>query len=321
MNPRVLTQAGMYVVVLLALIYSVTAFMTVPIPSAQSYGLLFPSPSEWPLIPIAGEALNLVIIAVSTFLVYLTNKGYSLVRTSQPLWASFYLALACGNVLISGHLTAAPVVTGILQISIAPMLGSYRSRNATHEYFFIATCLAVGAMFQQAFILFLLAIIGSGFIMKSLGFKELCAIGLGLVAPYWVIFGLGLVSPLEIHWPVAETIFTGHLDQAHFVMTVGAGAGLLAGLVLALNNGIKLYAGNAGVRSYNNVINVFGLIAVAGIILDVNNATAYTGVFALWLSNQLAHLFTLWKFGKPRLIYWLIQATIGASALLLLLNA
>ena len=292
-----------------------------PATPPQPFGILFPSPREWPLIPIAASSLNLLLIAACSLLLYITNKSYGIVKSQQPLWTSFFLPLMCGNTMISGHLTASPVVVGMLLITMAPLLASYRARNSTRDYFFMATCLSVGAMFQVAFVPFILAVIAGGFVMKSLRFKELCAIGLGLVAPFWVLFGLGIVSPFSANFPPVETIFTASLGQGMSVMVIGAGAGLLAGLVLALNNGIKLYAGNAGIRSYNNVINIFGITAVLAMMFDINNVQAYTGVFALWLSNQMAHLFTLWKFNKPRLIYWLIQATIGGSALLLLFYA
>ena len=102
-------------------------------------------------------------------------------------------------------------------------------------------------------------------------------------------------------------------------MLVGYGMLLTISLLLALNNGMKLYAGNAQIRSYNNVINIFGLTAVLGMLFDIDNITAYTGVFNLWVALQFGNLFTLWHLHKAIWLFWIIQISIVVFAVTVLI--
>ena len=290
-----------------------------PQTSTPDFGLVFPSPEHWGLPATWGELVNVAVIGLCAPVCYLINKGYSLLKSSLPFWALFYLPLTCANPLVSGHLTGNALLLPTALVMMPVLFSSYRSINATRSTFFAATCISVGSMFQQAFIPFILALVVSCLAMQILRFKELMAMVLGLIAPYWVLLGFGVISLRSFHLPHLSTIFTAEISTVIFPVLVGYGMLLTISLLLALNNGMKLYAGNAQIRSYNNVINIFGLTAVLGMLFDIDNITAYTGVFNLWVALQFGNLFTLWHLHKAIWLFWIIQISIVVFAVTVLI--
>lgn len=322
MNTRLISPSAMLTIALVSAMMCVAGYFLIPISTdAPDFGIAFPSPSHWDISPGWGELINVAVIALCAPAAYLINKAFSLLKSSLPFWALFYLPLTCANPYVSGHLTATALTLPITLIMIAVLFASYRSVNATQSIFFTATCISVGSMFQQAFIPFIIALALSGIAMKALRLKELLALGLGILAPYWVLMGFGVIRPDMFHAPHISDIFTTEVSPAGFTMITGYGIMLLTALLLCLNNGMKLYAGNAQIRSYNNVVNIFGLTAVVAILFDIDNINAYIGVFNLWVALQFGNLFTLWHLHKAIWIFWLIQLNILLFSVTLLISA
>ena len=287
---------------------------------AADFGLVFPSPELWKFPRLWSEVINVAVIALCAPACWIINKSFSLLKSSLPFWALFYLPLTCANPLVSGSLTGTALTLPTVLIMLPVLFSSYRSPNATRSVFFTATCISVGSMFQQAFLPLFLALIGSCIAMQILRFRELIAMFLGLIAPYWVMIGFGIISLDSFHLPHLSTIFTTQVSPHIYPMLVGAGLIFLIAFLLALNNGMKLYAGNAQIRSYNNVINIFGLTAVVAMLFDIDNITAYIGVFNLWVALQFGNLFTLWHLHKAIWMFWLIQISIVVFAVSVLIT-
>ena len=318
MNRRVLYPSGMLGLIIICLALAATGYlMPAPTPLAErGFGLVFPSPDLWNLLPSAGEILNVAGIALSSAILYLINKNYSLIRTGQPLGASFFRPLCFSNLPVGGHWSTMPFVTLFVLVIFATLFSQYRPRNATRAMFFAATCLSVGSMFEYAFIPLALATFIGAFIMEAMRAKEVLAMGLGLIAPYWVGIGFGLINPLDMRIPVPHTIFAGNLSPEAFVTLTVTGVMALCAAILSLYNGLILYAGNTRVRRSILTINTFGIIASMAMIFDVDNLPAYLGVCYIWVANQLANLFTLRDLRRGGLLYWLLQLLIFSIAMI-----
>ncbi|MDE6011101.1 MAG: hypothetical protein K2F87_06640 [Muribaculaceae bacterium] len=308
------------IVIMCAMMCAAGYFFLPPNPSPADFGIVFPSPDRWQIPPLWAEAINVAVIALCAPLAYLINKTFSLLKSPQPVWALFYLPLTCCNLQVSGQLTATAITLPVTLILFTVLFSSYRAVNATQPIFFCATCISVGSMFQQAFIPFIIALFISGIVMNIMRIKELLALGLGLLAPYWVLIGFGVIGLGQFHAPHFSTVFTSVIGPRLTPVLTGGTMLLTVALLLALNNGMKLYAGNAQIRSYNNVVNVFGLTAVVAMLFDIDNINAYVGVFNLWVALQFGNLFTLWHLHKAIWIFWLIQLCILVYTVILLIT-
>ena len=328
MNRRVLYPAGMIWIILICLVLAaVSAGIDLMYPAdtasaayrSTDFGIALPSPNIWSFLPLWGELINVCSLAICALTLYLLNKQYSLIRTGQPLGASFLLPLTFANPAVSGRLTAAPVVMFLCLLIFSALFGSYRRRNSTRALFFVATCLSVGSMVEYAMIPFIFASFLGAFFLGSMRGKEFMALGLGLIAPYWVVIGLGLIDPLSMKLPHPHTIFTTIPDTETFLQLGLVTILTLAGIFLSLYNGIILYAGNTRVHRSILTVNTFGVIAMLSMWLDVTNIEAYTGIFYVWIAIQLANLFTLRELHRSVLTFWFIQLAIISTSLLFIL--
>ncbi|MDE5843179.1 MAG: hypothetical protein K2H35_05535 [Muribaculaceae bacterium] len=329
MNRRVLYPAGMIWIILICLaLAALGAGLDFTFPGTITrlyarpvdFGIAFPSPNVWNFLPGWGEAINIIALGVCALSFYLLNKQFGLTRTGQPIGAAFLLPLTYANFAISSHLTAAPLVMMFCIMIFAALLNSYRKRNATHAMFFVATCLSVGSMMEYAMIPFILASLLGAFFLGAMRIKEFLALGIGLIAPYWVAIGLGIVNPLEMHLPHPQTIFSTIPDMPTFLLLALVTILTLGGIFLSLYNGLILYAGNTRVHRSVLTINAFGIIAMLSMWLDLNNIEAYLGVFYLWIALQLANLFTLRELQRSVLTFWFLQLAIMSTSLLFILH-
>ncbi len=314
MNQRLLTPRTLIAVIFLSLGMWIAASIVPHTLSAENFGLCLSSPNHWVQPGAWSATLNLMSIIIICVSVFLLNKRYNFLRSGQPLWSFFTLPILCSMMPVSGGFNSMAIVTFGLLIICTSLFESYKSRNATRNIFFAATWIGIGSMLQYSFILFLPAMILSMFAVDVARFKEFIALLMGLLAPYWIVIGLGLLPLSNFNLPEITPIFQYSLPPRLFPFALACGISFFFGIILSLYNGLKLYAGNSKIRNFNYVINFFGLTAGIGLIIDTSNFRAYCGIFAIWIAIQFGNLFTLGQFRRPRILYWLIFSLIILSA-------
>ncbi|MCM1369175.1 MAG: hypothetical protein NC204_02255 [Candidatus Amulumruptor caecigallinarius] len=284
MVPAILASTAMFVV----------AYFVYTPPPAGDMGICFPSPNRWELNSLAGWLINLLLAAATTIVLYFTNKEFTLVRGSDTVLQGMFLISAASCPWLSGMLTSSWIIALANLICFTVLFGCYRKRNATQELFLIATILSLGSMIQYAFIFFMpVYIIGAGF-MKCLNIKVVLAFVLGVCSPYWVGVGLGIIPISSFSMPALSNLFDNFTpDDNLFFCLLNISITVTIGLLLALNNMVKLYAGNTQRRLNNSFVNLIGLCCVACIILDSGNMPAYFASTYMICAVQLANLFAL----------------------------
>lgn len=276
-------------------------------------GLALPSPNLWQLQYPASWIINTVmIIATVPFLIFF-NKKFNFVQGPDMVAPVAFLLLTATNFFISREFCSSTLVLWVNLICLRVLFDTFKSSNATQEHFLIATFLSVGSMVQYAFIPMIAAYAIAAVVMKSMHFKEVLAYLLGLVAPYWVALGCGLLSFSDFSVPSLINIFTdASFSTRFFIMTVGIGIMFLVCSLLCMNNAVRLWAGNTPIRCMNYAINIVGYASAICMIVDFNNLTAYTATLNLWMAVQVGNLFALFRIRKPRLLMLIISLIIIA---------
>ncbi len=293
-----------------AAMLTISYFFDTDILPAMQTGICLPSPGEWGLSGIASRAINIGILAIAALALYLSNKEYSFVHGDDTVLTGMFLLMACSNPWISSGVTTSGLLAfgNILCLSI--LFGCYRKRNSTQELFLIGTILSIGSMIQYAFLFMVPVYLIGAILLKCFRFKSLVAMVMGLAAPYWIGVGLGLIPLDSFRMPRFISLFEAIGSKSEFfVGLVNIAVTVVLSLFLALNNMMKLYAGNTQRRLYNVVLNLTGSVAVICILLDLNNLTTYLATIYFIAAVQLANLFSLWDIRRGSL--WLL----GLSAL------
>lgn len=258
-------------------------------------GICFPSPNEWHIAKFLGWLLNSALIFFSVFMISACNRKYNFLSLADPIVSTLLLVTLSSNCLTTASLSSATLLLAINVICINFLFDTFERYNATHQFFSIATFISVGSMFQYAFVMMIPVYVAGGFLMKTLRIKELLAFGLGLIAPYWILIGLGIVSLDAIKVPGLLSGFEGAGLQTDYVaiITTLTITGVVA-LIFALYNGITLMNRNSRLRCMHTVFNIMGVVALICIFADFNNFLAYSSILYFWFTIQIANYFALY---------------------------
>ena len=266
-------------------------------------GICLPSPAEWDIIPVWSWAINTFTILILTLGTILYGRYYNSIKGARNILAIVFPLMTASDPYLMVSL-GTPTLLCAASLAIWWILGStFRSENATQAIFVVATVIALGTMIQYAFLILIPVTLVNLIFLKIFRWREIGAFIMGLVAPYWVGVGLGLLPLDSFHLPTPHHVLLAHLEPGDTVpVLVGTGFAILIGLLIGLNSTIKLYAGNSGVLALNLTIAVTGLGCVAAIFLDYTNLEAYLTTLYMTVAVQIAHLFGLWRVPRPRLV-------------------
>lgn len=131
---------------------------------------------------------SMAIIAMTGYLMIEANTAFTLIRTRSTFHVSIYFYLA--TVLFFLHtFDWTNLLPLIFLVIVYQLFLSYESQTAAipifHAFFFTS----VGSMIFPQFICFVPLFLGSMISFRSISFKSIFAGILGLLTPYWLLFG------------------------------------------------------------------------------------------------------------------------------------
>ncbi len=261
-----------------------------PAPPGGSLGLCLPAPWLWPLAPFTSEIAACGLIFITALLAGVFNRSISIVPDTSIAYSAIFL-IACGaQPVVTARLTAAPMLALAALIGVWLLCNSVGKRAAT-ECFLLAAMLSAGSMIQYAFALLLPVFMFCAIVGKVMRFKEFIAFLLGIMAPYWIALGCGLVSFDEFELPELYYITSSGFDKTDFLLTVIlTGATGLLFLICTLLQAVQIYSANARTRAYYGIFNVLGFGTLALMIIDFGNFTAYIAILNLMMAFSAAEL-------------------------------
>lgn len=273
-------------------------------------GICLPSPNLWDINPVSSWIINTVLLGGCAAAGFFLNRTYNFIRSTHPVLTSLFFVMSASNPWTTGYLSSSTLLCVANLLCLSVMFRTFRSDNATQEMFVIGTFISVGSMFQYAFLPMILAYVCSAVVMKVFRVKEILAMGMGLVAPYWVGIGLGLIPLRWFSLPQLTNLFN---DYAHaselFVLLLSVCMAVFCGLILGLNNSIKLYAGNSRVNAMNLTITFVGVVCSVCVVIDFSNMMAYLATLYFTVAVQVANVCALWNVRREGLVV-AIPATI-----------
>ena len=301
---RLIVYATGFILLLLTLI------IFPPILTEGDLGLCVASPNEWHIPKFPGWLINSILIFLSVAVMASANKKYNFIPEAEPVMPMAMVLLLATNCLTTATLTTSTLLLFINALALFIIITTYEEMNTTREFFIIGTLPAIGAMFQYSFLVMIPVYIGGGLLMKSFRIRELIAFIFGLAAPYWIALGMGMVKPEAFHMPGTLTVFRSEtIDQDILMTLIAAGVMSLAGFILSLYNGVRLFNRNSRLRCIHMTFNLMGYASILAIIFNFNNFTAYFGTLALWVAIETAlllHLYEIRNYRIPLIVLFLI---------------
>ena len=287
---RVVFYPIAFILLLLTLIFYT------PVPTAGDMGICTYSPNQWHLPHFAGWLINAILIFLAVALMASANKKFNFIPEAEPVMSMALAILLTCNCFTTGTLSASTILLFFNALAFYIIISTYEEYNASREFFIVGTLPAIGAMFQCSFIAMIPAYIGTGLMMKSFRIRELIAFILGLVTPYWIAIGLGMVAPGAFHWPETLTVFSAtHVGKGVTMTLITSCIMGSLGLIFAIYNSVRLFTRNSRLRCMHISFNFMGMMALIGLLFNFNNFPAYFGTLALWFAIEVATLFDLYN--------------------------
>ena len=283
---------------------------------AESEGLFFSLKGRLIEHGPLSVSINVLSLLATGGIMLALNKVFSYVRAVTHLFVSafFLLQLAHPAGLVSFN--AGTLLCLLTSIAILPLFASYQDRHAQRSIFLIFAIVAAGSMFHYGF-LFLIPAFILGFLnMGVFNLKGLLAMLFGLVTPFWIVLGLGIVAPSGFTAPHINGIWTLTGQPWTNLTLVLAVITALLGIVLAVMNLMTIMNYRMQTRVYNAFFVFVLVMAVIAMCIDYSNVTVYLPLLGLMTAVQIAHFHTLRNMFQHRYIFilLLIAGCIGLFA-------
>ena len=260
---------------------------------AESEGLFFSLKGRLIEHGPLSVSINVLSLLATGGIMLALNKVFSYVRAVTHLFVSafFLLQLAHPAGLVSFN--AGTLLCLLASIAILPLFASYQDRHAQRSIFLIFAIVAAGSMFHYGF-LFLIPAFILGFLnMGVFNLKGLLAMLFGLVTPFWIVLGLGIVAPSGFTAPHINGIWTLNGQPWTNLTLVLAVITALLGIVLAVMNLMTIMNYRMQTRVYNAFFVFMLVMAVIALCIDYSNAAVYLPLLSIMTAVQIAHAHTL----------------------------
>ena len=308
-------KTGVAIAILVAVAMSLLNLLFHPVDIEPiRYGLCLPSPDAWDLAKVLSWGINLGIIGLITVLIYFINKTYNFIRTTEPVAVALFLVMATSSAWFTQSLNSSVILCLANVVCMGIIFTTYDVRNATQQMFVMGFVVGIGSLFQYAFLPMALAYFLWALFMKVLRVKETLAFMVGILCPYWITLGSGLLKFSDLHFPSLNPLLGVGRDHSDFIVLL-AGIALAAGggFAVTLLNSMKLYAGNSKVNAMNLCVSALGAVSVICILIDFDNMPAYVITLYMAAAVQIANICALWNPKMP----WLVTCLPAACYLAL----
>jgi len=236
-------------------------------------------------------------LAITGMLLYI-NHSYNLLRSLSMLFVVLFASMTAAIPGLSAQFHSGTLLALVLTCCISLMFGCYGRPRRRREVFMVFFLLSGGAAVQYAFVVYIPVMLLCCIQMRVMSARTAAAAVLGMVTPWWLLIGLGLIAPGDIHAPHITNLLSiiDFSDSIHLAVTALLTACVFtAAVVLDL---FRTMAYNARSRSYNGTVVLTGFVTIIAMAADYNNAAAYMPVLNMCAALQAAQFFIIHRSAK-----------------------
>lgn len=277
---------------------ALTGGMTGFLPMQGDQGICLPSPGAWPLPGWLGIGLNAALNILIMVMMMVVNRTFNVLRAVTWLHVGLFAIMQAAVPreivsLNSGTLLALAVICCIYLL-----FSCYAEPERVRRIFLAFMILSLGSATQYSFVVFIPVFWLMTIQMRIFNSRTFLASVLGLLTPWVMLLGFGIVTPADIHRPDITSVFEAmNLRSALYLLIVSALTVSILIISTALN-ALKTIAYNARARSYNGALTIVASITIVAMALNYNNLLAYLPLLNMCAAYQLTHYFVNHRFDR-----------------------
>lgn len=254
-------------------------------------GIFFDSANLWISDHWVTMAVNTGLILATALCWLFMIQIFNPFRALTSLPASFFLIMMLSVPDITDQFYTGTLLAVVIPGCLALLWTSFANTTRLRHIFLLFVILSGLTMTQYCFAFYIPVFIIGCVQMKIFSLKTVIAIVIGLVTPWWIALGFGLIDTTEFHMPEMSGLFAA-MDTERIVnivlVTVTTAALLIVAWFANVMNVLNL---NANLRAFNGSISIISVFTLIAIIADFNNAAIYLPTLMLLASYQLAFMF------------------------------
>jgi hypothetical protein len=278
-------------------------------------GLALPSANEWFSAPLADFAAAIAGMTACTLLMVLLCKVFNVLRSLTWLYIGLFAVMQMATPGLAVQFYTGTLLSVAVGAALMLLFSCYRNPRPSGHVFLIFLGLSFLTATQYCFALYVPVFLIGCAQMRIFNGRTLTAAILGMVCPWWIMMGFGIIRPSDIHLPQFVSVLSviDHHDTLVLLVTVGLTA-LLTMLSFVLNV-LRTIAYNARSRAINGVFALLSLTTIAAMCIDFRNMLSYIPLLNFCAALQVAHYFSTHRAEKS---CFAIMAVIAAYVALFL---
>lgn len=241
----------------------------------------------------SGVWVNFIIeTAIIALMIYI-NKVFSIPRTITLSYAVFFAAMQTATPEISTQTGASTVLCLIVGVCMLLMFSSFSQQTSLRRIFLVFFLLSTASTVSYAFLIYIPVFILGCAQMRIFSFRSVSAMILGIITPWWILMGLGIISPGDINLSAVWNIFDTPVanDRLTLIFTALLTAGIM--LTAYALSWLKLMTYNASTRGCNGLLSTISFVTVIAMAIDFNNFATYLTLLNFCAAFMLGHAFVI----------------------------
>lgn len=263
------------------------------IPITEQKGLALPSACSWIASGAVSTTINILLVLAAASMMILLNKLHNIIRSISTLFATIFIVMQAATPGLAGQLYDGTVLCLTILFATFILFSTFGRYNETRSIFLIFFLLALGALTQYAYALFIPAFILGCIQMRTLTFRGLLAAGIGLISPLWILWGLGIIRLDEINLPSFTSVASALSFNDTMRLTSTIGFTILVTLVTGVANFMKVYGYNARTRAFNGFFGILTIFTIILLFVDFTNIAVYIPLLNCCAAMQIGHFFVI----------------------------
>lgn len=210
----------------------------------------------------------------------LTNRTFDIMQSTSNLYVGLFVLLCASMPGALGMSMEGVILMVTLLFCLMFMYTTYGRPTSTRRIYLVFTLLSFGATFQYAFSFYIPMMLIGCSQMRNFSLRSTLAMIFGLITPFWILGGFGLISLDQfqlprIGWPTLTNIAEFSAPEL-----LGAGGMILLAIVSTSYNVVRVFGQNAQTRARNGLLALTTLWTIFLIIIDLGHLNVYTPLLA-----------------------------------------
>jgi hypothetical protein len=256
-------------------------------------GFALPSANMWIVQPWLSFLVNILGNLSIAALMILLNKHYNIIRSMTVLYAGLFLCMQLATPDLMAQMHTGTLLCFAIITCAMILYSCYSDTMSTRTAYTVFLILSLAAATQYCFLIFIPVFIIGCAQMRILNLRMIIAAVLGIITPWWILFGFNIITLPQLHLPEITSILSAIDLPEVFQMLITVAFTAFLMLASMLLNIFKTIAYNARTRAYFGLLNTISLITVVALVADYSNLTSYIPLLNCCAAFQVTHFFAI----------------------------